>query len=361
MVKIWFKNKIDKVITKIKRHFDFENLIYNFFDLVTINFIISVGIDEIYFGTKNLKRFKLCILICIINWFVLFYHFLFLNSDFIYSLIESPFLPDDFNVIIIILILALFPASIFKTDMIFGEINYNLNQLKIYYFLAKDIKSKHKLSEQNYNRLVFLFRICYVILLYYGLPIMIFVVILFQLMSFIKTKQLFVLVHFIFITPIYINVMIVLIGTLFGVCFILYCKMRFDQLHHQIKSIIPNGKWKFITKRKGKLLLDLIDEHNQLAIQVHKFNMTLRRTLGSMFIDASLMKIVTLHIILNSKNTIFKFLTFNIFAFHLVFGFAAGYILSQQIKSAHQSLKFFHFVVCKYKMKLPLRLKVKIM
>ena len=40
------------------------------------------------------------------------------------------------------MILGLFPVQIVKTDFLFGEINYNLSELKVIYFLAKDIKSK---------------------------------------------------------------------------------------------------------------------------------------------------------------------------------------------------------------------------
>ena len=56
---------------------------------------------------------------------------------------------------------------ILKTDILNGQINYNLNKLKIGYFLAKKIKSEHNLCVQNYNRLAILFRISYIILLYY--------------------------------------------------------------------------------------------------------------------------------------------------------------------------------------------------
>ena len=327
MVIVWFKNKIDKVKIKIKQHFNVENLIFNLSNFLKINLITSIGIDEVYFGTKNPKRFKLCIFNCLINWFVFFYHFSFLTSDFIKSLIESPFLPDDFNVLIVLVIIALSAVSTIKTDILFGEINNNLNQLKIYYFLAKDIKSKHNLNEENYKKFVILFRIYFVILLYYGLPIASLVIILFPLILIIKTKRLFILFHWIFITPIYINVTIVLAGaTIIGFCLISYYKMRYDQLHYKIKSIIPNGKWKFIIKRKGKLLLDLIDEHNDLAVEVHKLNMMLRCSFASMFIQVSLIKIVALHMIFNSKDIILKFFAFNMFVLYLVFGLAISYI-----------------------------------
>ena len=143
-----------------------------------------------------------------------------------YSVIKSPFLFHHFKVAITLIFFMLIHILIIKTDILFGEINYNLSPLKIGYFIAKDIKSKHKLTEQNYKRLVIVFRFWIIGLLYYA---------------------------------------------------ILYYKMRFDQLHHQIKSIIPNGKWKLIIKRREKLLLNLIHEHNELVVEIHKLNMMLRR------------------------------------------------------------------------------------
>ena len=44
--------------------------------------------------------------------------------------------------------------------------------------------------------------------------------------------------------------------------------------------------------------------------------------------------------------------------FTLVIGFAGCYLLTLQIKSAHQPLKTVHSIVCKYKMDLGLKLKV---
>ena len=161
------------------------------------------------------------------------------------------------------------------------------------------------------------------------------------------------------ITPFYMNgVVLITTAALTMNCLLSYYKMRFDQLHHKIKSIIPNGRWKFITKRQKKFLLDLIDEHNELTVEIHKLSMMMRRSVASCFINFSFMKIVSLYLMFITKDLAFQLLAINILGIYLVFGLAISYSLSIQIKSAHQTLKFMNFVVCNYKMELKLRLKV---
>ena len=173
----------------------------------------------------------------------------------------------------------------------------------------------------------------------------------------IKTKKLYWLFHVIFITPFYINaIMLISAAAAILNCMLTYYKMRFDQLHHQIKSIIPKGE--IIIKRREKKLKNIIYRHNQLAIEVHEMNLMVRRTVASLFIHCSLMKIISLHLMFTTKDFFIKSLAFNVFIIYLVFGMAITYLLSQQIKSAHQSLKLIHFVVCKYKMKITFKLKV---
>ena len=183
-LKSWFK----KIKIRLKQHFQAKNLLGVLIGLLKIS--LSIGIDHIYFGTKNSKRFKLCILNYIFSWLVCLLHFSFVTSDYMYSLIKSPFLFDDFKVIIILIFLILIHTIILKTDILFGEINYNLSPLKIGYFIAKDLKSKHKLTEQNYNRLITVFRIWMIGLLYYAVPITALILIVIGSILFINTKQL---------------------------------------------------------------------------------------------------------------------------------------------------------------------------
>lgn len=144
----WFKKIIQKIKVKIIEHFKIENLVFNLAGLFKFSLIVSIGIDEIYLGTKNPKRFKLCVLNNILNLFVCLCHFPPLINDYIYSLIKNPFLPVE---LVILTTLFSIQVSVMRVDFSLAEINYNLSPFKILYWLAKDIKSKHKLTKQNYN------------------------------------------------------------------------------------------------------------------------------------------------------------------------------------------------------------------
>lgn len=129
----------------------------------------------------------------------------------------------------------------------FGEINYNLIPFNICYLIAKNVKSKHKLTEQNYNRLTVFVGIYIISLLYHGMATIRIFVFIIELMIIIMTKRMYWLIHVISMTLLYINVMVIISASgLSIVYFNVYFKMRFDKLHDQIKSIIQN-KMKFIT------------------------------------------------------------------------------------------------------------------
>ena len=147
-----------------------------------------------------------------------------------------------------------------------GGIKYNLDPLKIFYYLLKDIKSKHKLNDKNCNRLAIFIRIVE--------------------------------------------------------------------------------------------LMKLSDQHNKAAIEVNKVNMILRRTTAFSFVVYAFLKIISLFIIRNMNDILLKFITINIFCIALVFGFGMSFLFSQQIKSAHKSYRLIHSIVCNYKMRLPIKLKV---
>ena len=63
--------------------------------------------------------------------------------------------------------------------------------------------------------------------------------------------------------------------------------------------VILNGK--VINKREIQLI-KLMDEHNQTAIEVHQFNLMMRRSLTVMFIAAALTKVMLLYILIKFNN-----------------------------------------------------------
>ena len=81
------------------------------------------------------------------------------------------------------------------------------------------------------------------------------------------------MIHLILMNASYFGNLISL-GTTGCDCFIYfsYYKFRFDQINDQIKASILKGKWKLILYRKEKLFLNFINEHNLLALEIHKVN-----------------------------------------------------------------------------------------
>lgn len=61
------KNRIkNRIKQKLNDYFSLENSLGHLNKLFKDFFIISIGFDEIKNGMKNSKRFKLCILVCIL-------------------------------------------------------------------------------------------------------------------------------------------------------------------------------------------------------------------------------------------------------------------------------------------------------
>ena len=138
-----------------------------------------------------------------------------------------------------------------------------------------------------------------------------------------------------------------------------YYKLRYDQLNYQLKSIEQSiRKQKSIFIGRQKIFLELIHVHNSLAIEIQKCNLLLRRTVATMFIGFSLIKIITLYMAIYVKNTLIRILAVNIFVLLFIFGFGISLLYSLQIHSSKSSYKIIHSIVCNCKISIRLRLQV---
>lgn len=61
-------------------------------------------------------------------------------------------------------------VALIKVDILLGEVNYNLNPFKVFHFLAYDLKSKHKLTDDNYKKLAILSKMVQTGLMNYAGP-----------------------------------------------------------------------------------------------------------------------------------------------------------------------------------------------
>ena len=238
--------QIRKLKNKVNEFFFMSNSLNRLMKSLKRYYVTSVTFEDIYYEIKNPKRFKICVLNCIMFWMVTLLMSLFLISDKLYSLIDGPFLPRHFTTFLLLIIILIFIHTVCKTDLLLGEINYNLSPLKIFYYLMNDLKSKHKLSNENYKKLAILSRLTQNGVLDYGAPAIAFGSFLFLLRLSILSNNLAWKFAFIFVTPTLIispftgALMICLI-----IVIITCYKMIFDQINKKI-YLISNKKQYFL-------------------------------------------------------------------------------------------------------------------
>ena len=350
--------KIRKIKQRINEYFLMKKSVNNIIMFAKRFYLCSVGYDDIYLGNKNLKRFKITILTCIVIWIITLYHLLLMISDDLWSTIDGPFLPEHFRIFMSFFVILFFYASILKTGFFLSEITHQTTKspFKIFYFLMNNFKSKHKLNEKNYKKLALISRFIQIILLNYGAPIcLILPILIFGEITISSELRISWIFHSILITAQFSYLVItIIIAYCVVFTYFSYFIMRFNQINHKIKQI-SIGK---INKTKEMQLNQLNHEHNELSIEIHHMNLCLRVAAAAFFVSMAFVKIISLYLMMNLKNNLMVFLMRNLFMLLLIFVFALTYLLSMQIKSAHQSYKLIQTICCKHKMKIKFQLKV---
>lgn len=147
MIKMISINKINEFKQKFHNYFLMKNSLQALSNAMKNYYIISVGFNEIYNGIKKPKKFKMCILVCLINWITTFYHLIWISSDYFWSKTDGPFLPNKSRICYLGAVVLFFYIGIFKTDLALSEINSNLSPFKVFYPLMKDVEAIHKLTD----------------------------------------------------------------------------------------------------------------------------------------------------------------------------------------------------------------------
>ena len=232
-----FRNKIVNLKVKIQNYYSFEHSLNYVMKIAVKYYVFSINHNDIYYGRKNPKQFKVYLLIYILSWLTTIYMMSFILSDYMYSLIDSPF--DNFRTELLFLSISSLMIAIAKTDFLLGEVKSNLKSFKIFYYLINDIKSKHKLSRRNYKKLAILSRILQIFIIDYGVKF----VLVFGFIVFIKiavnSRTLFLQLSFIFfILPILVIYCFTAVTCIFiPYILIYYYKLLFDQISNRFKRI----------------------------------------------------------------------------------------------------------------------------
>lgn len=350
---------INQITKQFIEYWSMERSISHLMEVAKSCYFISIGIDEINDGIKNPRRMRITILQLIYFAICTFIVNLFSTTNYFYSFIKLDILPSHFQLIMFgVFGFASIWCFAFKIDILISEIKSNLSPFRIFYFLINNIKSKHRLTDFNYNRLAIWSRIVIIVNLDYGLPLFEVIAMgLAILIAILSQKSIWILMTILFIPHLLIGIIAFSFVLCFDLILFSYYKIRFDQIHSSIKSI-SNSKL-MINKKRENQFIDLIGEHSTVSIEIHKLNLVLRRSQGVMSMVLSTVRIIILHLLIRFNNNIFLNMMLSIaFCILVVFGFALSYLLTLQIKSAHQSDKLINSILIKSKMRFKLKLKV---
>ena len=283
---------------------------------------------------------------------------LFSTSNYMYSLIKLKSMPDHVKPLLLSTSLASIIFLQMKIDFILAEIKWLLSPFKIFYYLINNLKSNHKLNDRNFNRLAILSRLIQIVILNFGMSIIIISnVILLCWIAISTQNQIWIIQSVIYLPAFFNGSLIFCLSLCIVFVMFIYYKMRFHQINQQIKSLILNGK--VISKNRSKKLLKLINEHNLVSIELNKTNLMIRRTAVAIFIIFSITKVNMVYFLFNFNNLLVKIVMFDGLITVVLFTFIMSYLFTQQIKSAHQSSKLIYSLVCRYKINLKFKLKVK--
>lgn len=323
-------------------------------------YFVSIGINHIKNDVYKSSRIYGSILHLVYFGIFTFFLDLFSFSSYFYGLIRLDLLPSYFRINMSVYAIGFTWILGAKVDMFLAETKSNLIPWKVFYFLKNNIKSKHKLSDLHYNQLAISSRMILIGVLDYGTPIMEMIAIgLIVLVAIVSQKFVWILSS-IYFTP---ALLIACVNFSCWICsvFILvsYYKLRYDQIHSEIKSIVPNGQWNVINKRVEKRILKSIGEHKVISNEIDKLNRMLRRAAGGLAIFLITDRIIVLYLLISFKNNAFVIVMLLCqFLLLFIFGFAITFLCSQQIKSAHQSYKLIQSILFRFNMRLPFKRKV---
>ena len=353
-------NKIYNIQQRVKEYLSMENSLGHVIETANNSYFISIGINEIKDGIKNSKRFRITILHLIYITISTLILIIFSSLNYLHKFLMNDILPKHFMLVFVVVANGFIWFLAMKIDMLFGEINFNLSPLKVFYYLINNLKSKHKLTDLNYNRMAILSRIIVNLILDYCPPIVCASVTLISFLVAVFSQKVIWIMFAIQLIP-----SVIMACFIFScwVCFVFilisYYKMRFDQIHSSIKSIVLNGKFNVINKRREKQLINLIEEHKSVSNEIHKLNLMFRLSAGVMTMVLSINRIISLYVLINFHNNIVVNVMLSALLFIIIiFGFGLTYLFSIQIKSAHQSDKLIYLLLYRFEMRLRFKFKV---
>ena len=346
-----FKLKFNQIKTKFKAYLLSPECFDELFKIMKQMNVISIDLDEICFGFTNSIRHFISMINCIILWMtVLLLLLMFCSFDIWNNQFHLIKYNNQSRQLLFILIALLLIASMMKTDFILEEHNYNLRCLKLVYYLKYDLKQMHKLNDKHYKILTVLARLSTLFWYKIYFPLLSIATVLIVIETGILKESFLFNLLLLVIFYVYVITLTIFSGIFPLILTIsLYYKFKMHQINQSIKSIANSNIIE---------LYHLINEHNLITIEVHKLNLSFRRSMAMFFITSAIIEDMFIYLAIYSNN-IFQKIFFSLFAIGYLFvGFALCYLISWASTSAHRSYKTIFSILNTRKTNLRLKIEV---
>ena len=351
-------NILGRLLNKFVESIDIKKSIISVANLAKKAHLITVDITELFFDEFNYKRFFLGIIDLIILIVNVLTWFLFYKFDFLFQLVNNPFLPKNAKVVFIAFMCMYSFAAAIRFDLMIAERNDNLDFFRIIYFFQEDIKSKIGLTEKNLRKIKIFGKLFELTIIRAIIPLFCLLTGSIYLFIAIKSNNIIILltVPFLFHGVWIAGSTFAVTGTLVVVG-LYYMKLIFDQINDEMQVIFDKSKW-LITFPNQKRLIWLTHKHNYFALVMNNINLAFRRSICVYFIVFSMSLIISLNLILFSDDFVLLVVYLVYFMSVFILGFATAYFLSRQIESAHKPYKIMYKILRKRNFSLKFKLKV---
>ena len=348
------KLKLNEIKMKIKAYLLSPECFDKLFKTMKKMNLISIDLDDIYFGFINSKRHFISMIDCIILWVaVLICLFIFCSFDFWNDQIHLTKYYNQMKQLLFLLNALLITASMLKSDIFLEEHYYNLQSLKFFHYLNYDLKQMHKLNDKHYKILTVLTRLSSLFWFKIYFPLALTVVpLIFVATGILKESFLF---DFLILVIYYVDIKIQAIySSLLSLILItsFYYKYKFDQINKSVRSIASSDSIPSIE------LWHFINEHNLITIEVNKLNLFIRRSTAVLFVTSGIIEDMFIYLAIYSDNIIHKILLSFLAIAYFFIGFAYCYLISLVSTSAHRSYKIIFSILNKRTTNLRLKIKV---
>ena len=310
--------------------------------------LVSVDLTELYFGKFNFIRYCFGWIHLMIMYICLFGSILIVSNDWLFSMTDNEFFPENAKMINVLLNLWTIGAISIRLDILLAERSGNISLFKDFYYLQEGIQSKHGLTPENHRKFSILCKILFLIA-FFGLLIMVLIACASQLLIVITSERTLIL--YTLLLPFVFYIIIMTITTLgimasIGIGLMYYYILKLKQINHEFDLICQKSNL-FITINDQEKLISLIDKHNSIASQISKLNMMSRRSILVFYVGFSLNLIIPMNIYLNTENISEKLFCLAFIICTFSHGVCFAYAMSSVNKIAHKPYKTIYQILTK--------------